>query len=90
MPDQPRDGGDAYQEHDGSGGEQETHEPHQQAHYRSSVSTLAPVPPAFSSAKPLRGDVPFTQTNNASAGREFRSIPQALAVVFIEPPLWPN
>ena len=42
MPDQPRRGGDADQEHDGSGGEQETQEPHQQAHYRISVSALAP------------------------------------------------
>jgi hypothetical protein len=81
MPDQPRGGGDAHQKHDGSGGEQETHEPHQQAHYRSSVPTLAPVHPAFSSAKPLRGDVPLAQTNkqadNTSAGRQFRLIPQA-------------
>ena len=30
MPDQPGDAGDADQEHDGSGGEQETQEPHQQ------------------------------------------------------------
>ncbi len=43
MPDQPGHGGDADQEHDGSGGEQKTQEPHQQAHDRLSVSTLAPV-----------------------------------------------
>ena len=40
MPDRARDAGDADQEHDGSGGEQETQKPDQQAHYRSSVSTL--------------------------------------------------
>jgi hypothetical protein len=42
MPDQSRRGGDADQEHDGSSGEQETHEPHQKTHYRSSVSAIAP------------------------------------------------
>jgi hypothetical protein len=42
MPDHAGGGGDADQEHDGSGGEQETHEPHQKAHQRISVSTLAP------------------------------------------------
>jgi hypothetical protein len=42
MPDEPCRGGDAHQKHDGSGGEQETHEPHQKTHYRSSVSAIAP------------------------------------------------
>ena len=50
MPDQPRRGGDADQKHHGSGGEQETQKPYQQAHQRISVSTLAPQQPAFSSA----------------------------------------
>ena len=40
MPDRARDAGDAHQEHDGSGGKQETQKPDQQAHYRSSVPTL--------------------------------------------------
>ncbi len=46
VPDRARDAGDAYQEQHGSGSEQETHEPHEQAHYRSSVPTLAPLSPA--------------------------------------------
>ncbi len=32
MPDQPGGSGDAHQEHDGSGGEQETQEPYEEAH----------------------------------------------------------
>ena len=42
MPDQPGRGSDAHQEHHGSGGEQKTQEPHQQAHDRLSVSVRAP------------------------------------------------
>ena len=38
MPDQARHGGDPHQKHHGSGGKQETQEPHQDSHYRSSVS----------------------------------------------------
>jgi hypothetical protein len=41
MPDQPCHGSHAYQEHDGSGREQEAEESHQQAHYRVSIPTLA-------------------------------------------------
>src|SRR5215216_5691901 len=40
MPDRARDAGDADQEHDGPGREQETQKPDQQSHYRSSVPTL--------------------------------------------------
>ena len=54
MPDQPCHGGDADQEHDGSGGEQEAHEPQQQAHCRSSVPTLAPQSPALPQQIPAR------------------------------------
>jgi hypothetical protein len=42
MPDQSRRRCNADQEHDGSSGEQETYEPHQKAHYQSSVSATAP------------------------------------------------
>jgi hypothetical protein len=42
MPDQSRCRGDTHQKHDGSGGKQKTYEPHQKAHYRTSVSALAP------------------------------------------------
>ncbi len=45
-----RHGGDANQEHHGPGGEQETHEPNQQAHYRS-VPAPAPRPPARTAAE---------------------------------------
>jgi hypothetical protein len=43
MPDRARDAGDAHQEQNGSGGEQETQKPDQQAHCRSSVPTFAPL-----------------------------------------------
>jgi hypothetical protein len=49
MPDRARDAGDANQEHDGPGGEQETQKPHQQAHYRS-IPILAPRMPALALA----------------------------------------
>jgi hypothetical protein len=68
MPDQPRRGGDTDQKHHGSGGEQETHEPYQQAHQRISVSTLAPQLPAFSSAE--RFAIPLKH-HNTLAGRGF-------------------
>ncbi len=42
MPDRARNAGNAHQEHHRSRGEQETQKPHQQAHYRRSVPTLAP------------------------------------------------
>ena len=32
VPDQARSGGDAHQEHDGSGGEQKSEKPHEQTH----------------------------------------------------------
>jgi hypothetical protein len=47
MPDRARDAGDADQEHDRPGGEQETQTPHQQAHYRRSIPILAPRLPAL-------------------------------------------
>jgi hypothetical protein len=50
MPDQARCRGHANQKHHGSDSEQETDQPNQQTHYRSSVSALAPKRPAFSSA----------------------------------------
>jgi hypothetical protein len=40
MPDQPCDGGHANQKHHGSDSEQETDEPNQPTHARSSVSAL--------------------------------------------------
>jgi hypothetical protein len=40
MPDRAGDAGNAHEEHDGSGGKQETKKPDEQAHYRSSVSNL--------------------------------------------------
>ncbi len=53
MPDRPGNGGNAHQEHDGSGGEQETQEPHQQAHYRLSVPAHCAINAgAFLSANP--------------------------------------
>jgi hypothetical protein len=38
MPDQPRGRGHAHQKHNGSCGKQETYEPHQKTHDKSSVS----------------------------------------------------
>jgi len=91
MPDQPCGSGDAHQEHHGSGGEQETHEPHQQAHQRISVSTRAPLYPAFSlSANPAaeRSAVPHRRIIRWPRGILIDS--EHPAVVFIGPPLWPN
>src|SRR4051794_17284115 len=85
VPDQPRGGGDANQEQDGSGGEQETHEPHEQAHYRSSVSTLAPGYPAFSSAKPCAATCRSCKSTIRCPEREFRTIPHASRWFFIVP-----
>jgi hypothetical protein len=41
MPDQAGGGGNADEEHDRSGCEQESQEPHEKAHYRCSVLTLS-------------------------------------------------
>src|SRR6267154_541139 len=78
MPDQSRRGGDAHQEHHGSGGEQETHEPHQKAHYRSSVSAIAPsYSGTILSVKICRGTIcQSAQAHNTSAVSVVRSIPR--------------
>ena len=85
MPDHPCHGGHAHQEHDGSGGEQETQEPHQQAHYRISVPALAPQPAALSSGSEVRYGTTYRPEPGASyVGREANLInSEDLAVVFL-------
>src|SRR6266403_1923815 len=65
------------QEHVGSGGEQETHEPHQKAHYRSSVSTIAVISRHYPQRKNCRGTIcQSTQAHNTLAVSVVRSIPK--------------
>ena len=84
MPDQPRGRGDADQEHDGSGSEQETHEPHQQAHYRMFRFNPCAAQPASIQCEDHRGiGLPFS-AGEQYTGRERPLInSQDLAAVFL-------
>src|SRR5580700_5699406 len=75
MPDQPCDGGNSHEEHHGSGGKQETQEPHQQAHmyFRPVLAPKWPTPFKVSSAM-SRLSIRRPAALYAAA-RQFRSIP---------------
>src|SRR5579864_7770679 len=86
MPDQTCDGGHADKKHDGSRGEQETQEPHQQAHYFSVRSSLRAGRPTLSKGVPLptasrsSAILPYATVSYADSARPLRQSYSAGAV----------
>ena len=87
MPDQAGDGGDADQEHDRPGGEQEAQESQQQAHYRRSVSPLRRIRRTASLMREVATSARLDQRRPADGQQSDRF---RAARMFIELRLWPN